>query len=228
MESVKNIIELKTRHSIYQIISKYPGLHLRGIIKKSKLSEGTVRYHLQYLKKKELIQTNSEDGYSRFYAKGEIGNKDKELMGVLRKENPKFIILSLLFNMAVSRAKLSKDLEESPKVIEYHLKRLVDAGLIKKVEVENGLVHVDHREVKIKEYQNVTNEVVYILSDYLSINDFFIVNKNWFFDKVTCELIKISIDLEKNVPPKKMKSFETGLDEAIDNFYEIFPHPYYG
>ena len=60
MESVESIIELKTRHLIYQIISKYPGMHLRGIIKKSKLSEGTVRYHLQYLKRKDLIKTDSE------------------------------------------------------------------------------------------------------------------------------------------------------------------------
>jgi DNA-binding transcriptional ArsR family regulator len=228
MESVENIVELKTRHLIYQIISKYPGMHLRGIIKKSKLSEGTVRYHLQYLKRKGLIKNDCDENYIRFYIRDQIGNKDKELMGVLRKEIPKFIILSLLFNMAVSRAKLSKDLEKSPKVIEYHLKTLVDAGLIKKAKPVNGVVHVNHREVKIKEYQSVTNEVVYVLSDYSSINDFFIVNKKWFFDKVTCELINISIDLEKNKPPKKMKSFDTRLDETIDNFYEIFPHPYHG
>ena len=222
-----NILNQKSRIEIYNLVLKYPGLHLRKIIKELFLSEGTVRYHLDYLEKRELISTEYENGYRRYYVKNQIRDQDKEIMTILRSKTPRYIILVLLFDKVTSRAKLSKDLDVSPKVIEYHLKKLLKAGLIKTTTVKNGAVAVNHSGVRSVDYQNVTNEVVYILCNYPLINDFFIVNKDWFFDKITSNLINFSINLEKKKHPKKLTLFDKRLDNVLDTFYRVFPPPFY-
>ncbi len=227
MLKIDNVVELRSRQKIYDTIKRYPGLHLRELIRKVDYSNGTVRYHLKYLKKRDLIIEKTQDNYVRYFLSNEISTIEKELMGFMRQKIPRYIIINILFNMAASRAKISSDLEKSPEVVGYHLQRLYDAGIIKKAKVENGYVNFNKQKVKHKEYNAKTSEVVYILSDYPKINDFFIVKKDWFEDAITAELIKYSIELEKNKHPKKLKSFESSLDEIIEILKDIFYNPYW-
>lgn len=227
MSKIENVIELRSRQKIYDTIKKFPGLHLRELIRKVGYSNGTVRYHLKYLKKRELIIEKIQDNYKRYFVSDEISSIEKELMGFIRQKIPRYIIINIMFNMAASRTKISSDLEESPEVVGYHLQKLYDAGIIKKAKVENGYISFNDAKVKYKEYNAKTSEVVYILSDYPKINDFFIIKKDWFEDAITAELIKYSIELEKNIPPKKLRSFETSLNEIIELLKDIFYNPYW-
>jgi predicted transcriptional regulator len=51
MISREEILKLETRRKIYKIILENPGLHLREILRRTKLSYGVLSYHLKYLKK---------------------------------------------------------------------------------------------------------------------------------------------------------------------------------
>jgi DNA-binding transcriptional ArsR family regulator len=205
----------------------YPGLHLRELIRKLNMSEGTIRYHLKYLKKRELITEDFETGYSRFFINNTIGRIDKKLISILRKKTCRYIILFLMFGQAASRKKLSKELGEKPKIVEYYLKKLKKAGIIKQAPVINGLVKIDRVPIQFAEYHGDSKEIVYILDDYDLLNDFFIVKQKWFYDLITIDLIKHSIALEEYVPPKKINAVDTRVDNIIDLFFEMCPHPYH-
>ncbi|MCK4365849.1 MAG: winged helix-turn-helix transcriptional regulator [Thermoplasmatales archaeon] len=48
MISNENILELETRRQIYNIILENPGLHLRELSRRTNLSFGGLRHHLNY------------------------------------------------------------------------------------------------------------------------------------------------------------------------------------
>jgi DNA-binding Lrp family transcriptional regulator len=224
----KDVLALKSRQDIYNAIQTSPGLHFRGILRKLNMSEGTVRYHLNYLKKRNLIIEKNDGGYLRFFVNDSFGNGDKELMSILRNKVQRYIVFNILINMAGSCTKISEELELSSEVIRYHIQKLVDAGIIKKAKVEDGYVNVEYDKARSKQYFANTSEVVFVLSDYNKLNDFLITNKHMFEDQITCEIISYAINIGKQKPHrKKVGAFEKELDKTINALYEIFPMPFY-
>jgi len=51
----RNILNLQNRKQIYGYIYKFPGIHLSELVRKIKISEKIVRYHIKVLSKMELI-----------------------------------------------------------------------------------------------------------------------------------------------------------------------------
>ena len=72
------------RREIYQCITKYPGLHFRELSRRLHVSTSTLNYHLNYLKKRELIIQRSDDRYIRYFPKNKISEKYKKAMNLLR------------------------------------------------------------------------------------------------------------------------------------------------
>jgi hypothetical protein len=195
------------------------------------IPQGTVRYHLQYLKRRKLIIEEYENGYTRFFITDKLGIESKRIISLLRIKTCKHIVLYLLFGHAVTKKRLVRELDEKPCVIDYYLKRLEKEGVIERGIPKNGVIKVNHGEVQFVEYNNDSKDIVYILADYPLLNDFFISNRNWFFDKITREIIKISINCEKRTWPRKMKSYDSRTEYQIEVFneifFDIFPHPYH-
>ena len=229
MQCIKEIIDLKPRYKIFQLIKKYPGLHQKAIIKKSNYSEGTVRYHLDYFEKKELVSVSLTDKYKRYYVKDLISQKEKELLNVLRKKIPQNITLYIMIYMAGSRVKISRSLEIHPKLVEYHLKNLVEAGVLKQIDTEKGIIKIQTKfETISKEFKISNNEVLYTLKDFYEIYNFFIKYSSNFIDK---KLINDCLDwidfLSDTVFPNKRKSTKSQIDKIENVLYNVFPHPYY-
>ena len=97
MISREEVLKLETRRKIYKIILENPGLHLREILRRTKLSYGVLSYHLKYLKKQDLIVIKINRRYKRYYVAQKVANKDKEILNILREATPCKIILLLLF-----------------------------------------------------------------------------------------------------------------------------------
>lgn len=127
---MKEVLDLETRRKIYDLVSKNPGLHLSKIAELLHMRISLVEYHLIYLVKNHIIIPIKESGYLRFYVKGKIGTTDKRILALLRQEIPLRIMLFLLKN-AVSRHKdILNNIDVAPSTLSYHLKKLVDNGII--------------------------------------------------------------------------------------------------
>ena len=233
MISRENILALETRRRIYDFIEKNPGLHLREISRKIDISFGGLRHHLDFLEKQGLIITKSNRRYIRYFAAKQVGEKDKEILNLLRQETPLRIIMLLLipgpshiykdeqtqkkafsehdtFLKTYSKKELLEltrfwngpygkffHLHKHRTTIDFHLKKLLDVGLIDKVKVG--------RAVKYK------------LKDEDIIWTFFIKYQG----TLSSRSLNIMMEWQN-------EGLVDVFDKMTDVFFEIFPHPYYG
>ena len=233
MISNKNVLNLKIRQKIYNYILETPGLHVRELSRRTNIPRTTLNYHLRYLKKQELILERKEVGYKRIYATKNLGEKDKKILNLLRQEIPCKILIYFIFNLISSQKELSKELDEKPAVISFHIKKLIDMEIIEPAIIKNGLVK---RLVKSKFIlrKPIGPEIIYILKNFEVSNTIYkllITHKNNLADKYTIDAIDSLLywinELVKQELPQKANDSESGVDSVIETAYEICPHPYH-
>jgi predicted transcriptional regulator len=123
--------ELETQKQIYILIQKEPGLNLTKVAELLKISVELARYHLQYLEKNELISSEKEEGFHRYYLKGEIGIKDKKFLSLFRQEMLLKIVLFLLKNPNSRHKDILEQLDmKTRSLLSYYLQKLMKKGIV--------------------------------------------------------------------------------------------------
>jgi len=122
---------LETRHKIYDLILKNPGLHQAKIAQILTMRKSLAEYHLQYLEKSGTIFSVKEEGYKRYYVEGvDVAGEDKKILALFRQEIP-FKIVSLLLRKSILKHKdIADNLNVAPSTLSYHLNKLVNQGVI--------------------------------------------------------------------------------------------------
>jgi predicted transcriptional regulator len=213
MDVKGKFINFEKRKKIYDFILKNPGLHLRELNRRLNISFGSLRYHLEYLKKRHLIKKVKDNGFSRFYIKNNIGSKDKKLINVFRQEKLRKILLIFIL-MEDRHIFFKRDFSYLPNekkwknfghykitkhrtTLDFHLKKLIDFGLIEQVQ------------------RNRRNG--YRLIESESLWDFLIRYDKLLSNKLVNKSLKFLND----------RGVSQNIDKFLDNLWDIFPHPYY-
>ncbi len=161
----KDILSLKTRRELYAFLDKNPGLNFREISRRLNIPRSTVRYHLNYLKKHELIETKSEGQYKNYYTKDKVGTYDKSILQLLRQEIPCLIFLHFLYQTFFSQKDICKELDIPPSTANYHIKKLIDMGIIEEAQAINGRIY-PYKKEEFKdicfERKPIGREIIYI------------------------------------------------------------------
>ena len=126
----KNKNGAKKRLLIYNTILKYPGLHFRELSRKLNIPKSTLEYHLRLLIKQNLIISESEKKYTRYYGLNNVGEVDKKLLKILRQDMPFKIIQFLYLNPKSSQTKICEYIEKDPSTISFHLDKLKNIDLV--------------------------------------------------------------------------------------------------
>lgn len=232
MISKDNILRYETRKKIYDCINKHPGLHLSKISRLTKIPRTTVIYHLRFLKKQQLISEKFEGRYKRFYVYEKISAKDREILNILRQDVPCKIILHLYSTLVCSQIELSKGLHKSPTTIEFHLKKLLDMGIIAPVNVENGCIRRNFNSCYIMERRPIKSEIIYGFKNkdiLLHVHRLIVkYGKGLPDQKTTSTLIKdIQEEDMSDELPDYVFHFDGAVKKAMDAVHEVFPHPYH-
>ena len=127
---MEDVLELETRRKIFDILQKNPGLHLSKIAELLQMRVSHVEYHLNFLEKHDIITTEKETGYKRFYIKGTIGTQDKKYLSILRQKTLLYIILYLLKNNTVQHKDILENVTVSASTLSYHLNKLVKHNIV--------------------------------------------------------------------------------------------------
>jgi len=127
---MQDVLELETRRKIYDLINQNPGIHLSKISQILKMRTSLVEYHLLFLEKHEIISSDKETGYKRYYLKGQIGVKDKRYLFILRQKTVLEIILLLLKNDVSPHKVILENVNVSPSTLSYHLNKLIKKDII--------------------------------------------------------------------------------------------------
>jgi len=135
----------ETRRLIYNHIVAHPGVSFNTLKEVYDLTDGTLRYHLGYLKRAEKIQRSLEEG-NRCYYPCSTGNVENRLI----KGNPEVIKLSIAQEKMVTIIKqkpginqkdLSRECNMNRFIVRNNLQQLMNFGIIKKVQVRNTVCY---------------------------------------------------------------------------------------
>ena len=151
---MKDVLDIEIRRKIYNIIKKDPGLHARKISEILHITGQLADYHLQYLEKKEVITTVKEEGYRRFYIKGQLGSDDRRRISILRREIPLRIVLYLLKNPYSQHKEILKIIDVAPSTLSYHLFNLIKHDIVE-ISKESGI-----KKYKIKNEEEIIKHLI--------------------------------------------------------------------
>ncbi len=129
-ENDKKILELETRKKIYLAVKKFAGSHFREIQRKSGLSVGSVQHHLHSLVKSGLIREVKKNNNIVYFPR-EFESGNTVLLGLLRQESIRKIILIIMLNKNCNHEQIVKHANLSPSTISWHLKKLQQEGIVK-------------------------------------------------------------------------------------------------
>ena len=226
------ILNLKNRKKLYDFILKYPGVHLRKIIKELNFSEGTTRYHIEYLVKHNLIVKQNSDGFSRYYISDTETLKNKNLTPYIRNENSRAVIIYFFCFVCGSIKTISNVLEKDKKDVSKYIKELIKADIIEIAPVKDGLATTSFIRCKKMSYAPSLNEKIYRLKNPYELYDFIISYKGRFLDEGITDDILSYLDWlhkeNKRRPVKIRNANKNAFNEIEEIVFEIFPHPYYG
>lgn len=123
-------LDLATRRRIYGHIVDHPGRFLREIQRDLDMAMGTLEFNLAELVKHGLV-TVSEAENKRFFP-ARMDASEKRLLGILRQEIPRRIAVELLQKLESTPSRMSEVLGLLPSTLNYHLAKLVEAGVIER------------------------------------------------------------------------------------------------
>lgn len=110
----RNIFDLEQRRRIYNFILKNPGLHQREISRQMNIPFSTLRYHLKYLEKQNLLSLKNFEGNYKYFVNYKINQKEKELLNILRKEIPRRIILCIIYKRCMFANRIKQRIRKAP------------------------------------------------------------------------------------------------------------------
>jgi len=226
------IFELEPRKRIFYYILRNPGLHLRELSRKTKIPKTTLKYHLNFLIRQNLINVTSEGVYRRFYIPDKIGLKEKELLNLLRQDIPCKILLYFTIRLICSQIELSRELNKSPTTIEFHLKKLVDMDIITPVNIENGLIQRRQDSCYIVGRRPVRSEIIYRIKNAdieLKLHKLIMKYGDSLPDQKTiAPLIKFVQEngIAKNLP-NRINCHDVAMNIVCNILSGIFLHPYH-
>ena len=211
------ILDLEKRRVLYNYISNHPGIHLREVKRRINMPYGTLRYHLGYLCKNELIEARKQGRFLRYYKYNNIGINDKKLLNVLRQVPMRKVILVLFMYTSCSLTELTKHIkyhtslgedniecyDRSPSSLIVHLKKLVDMDII--------------------ECDSSKREVSYTIKDYDAVFRILIAYEDSFFDAQVSAVVNWITMWTKD----SSKDVSKNIDSITDAIYEVMPHPYH-
>lgn len=131
------------RGQIYGYIKTNPGITYNQILKNLKIKNGTLSYHLKMLEKMEMVKSRREGiRYRAFYPMDVSFPKEERYR--LTDLQVK-IIKSIKNNSGINQKQLAKKLNKNYQTINYNIKTLERAGLIKlKKEGKNTFLFSDY------------------------------------------------------------------------------------
>jgi len=219
------ILELKRRREIYEYISQNSGLHQRDISRKMKIPFTSLEYHLRTLEKHGLILSRKDGKYNRYFTALEVSEGEKKILNYFRKRTTLHIILWFFIGVQCTQKDLSRFLEKHPTTIGFHLRNMLNTGIIKHVSIENGVIYKDTLP-NIIERSQISSEKIYVLQDSWMIYDLLIKHKENLSDKEIVDGIieYVEMHISEGVP-KKIQNREETIESVIKTVFGLFFPP---
>lgn len=119
----------RTRRNVLAAVNAYPGLHLEAISYVTRASAPLVQYHLRALFREHRVVVEKTRRRTRYFPPTMSPSKRAKL-ALLREPLPFAIALSLIHHGETHHARIARDVQFARSTISYHLRKLVDRGIV--------------------------------------------------------------------------------------------------
>jgi predicted transcriptional regulator len=127
------ILDDPNRSGIYKLIQTEPGISTKDIADRLDLAWGTVTHHLGKLEKRRFVVSKKYGKYRRYFANGAGGSQDKDALAVLRLDRTGDVAELIRTQPGMTQKAVSQVLGVSSSTILWHVKRLEEVNLVRKV-----------------------------------------------------------------------------------------------
>ncbi|OGS66075.1 MAG: hypothetical protein A3K59_07305 [Euryarchaeota archaeon RBG_19FT_COMBO_69_17] len=124
------VLDLDSRRRIYEFLEANPGVHLRLIGKVLGMSTGMLSYHLRYMERRGLLRSEEEGHRRRYFDARAFAEAQRKIIGVLRQDVPRKIIMELLGYQERTFAELRAAVGVSKSTLSYHLKKMLEREVL--------------------------------------------------------------------------------------------------
>jgi predicted transcriptional regulator len=124
----EEVLDNFVRGQVYGYIKANPGVHYNQIKNELNLKNGSLTYHLNMLEKQGYVKSQFDSIYRRFYPKDmKIPTMDITMLSKMQLS----IINKILEKPDTTQNEIAKSVGESKQVVNYHLKVLSKAGVVR-------------------------------------------------------------------------------------------------
>lgn len=141
LEGIGNPLNLTSRATIYSFIQNNPGAHLRQVCNKLNISIGSAQYHLERLVEGDLLESEKESKYRRFFVSRRYSDFEKTLISLLNRHNTRRIIELVIATGGVSHQKLASEVGVTSQAITWQVQRLIEKQVVRSFEVEGRIIY---------------------------------------------------------------------------------------
>jgi predicted transcriptional regulator len=126
-----NILASSVRNTLYNAILSEPGISFVELLEETKISRGALTYHLALMRCSGKIVLLESHGTTSYFENSDRYNRgEREVLKYLRQETDRKILFSLAKTPLLSRRDFEKILGVSGPTVTWHMKRLIDDGLL--------------------------------------------------------------------------------------------------
>ncbi|MHB8605474.1 MAG: winged helix-turn-helix transcriptional regulator [Thermoplasmatota archaeon] len=127
-------LENDTRKTIYDTVCAKPGIGVQELAALTTISYSTASYHLDRLVEAHMIVVSQDGNKLRYYKNGgSFTEAERKVLPVLKNAEALRVLEAIVASPGTYRAALAEKLGVTPTTINWHLKRLNEAGLIEEV-----------------------------------------------------------------------------------------------
>jgi predicted transcriptional regulator len=124
-------LSLENQRSIFRYISNNPGVHLRGLSEGTDIPLSTVRYHISFLEKQNIVISRTEGNQKQYFINGRISSTDRAIAPLLQQKRFRDIILLLLIKPGISRNDVAEELGLKPSTTAKYMRILEDKNVVR-------------------------------------------------------------------------------------------------
>jgi len=141
MSTINNHRETySTQDKIVKYINEIPGIRYRELLRMTGLSNGVLSYHLRSLDNSGKIRVNRVNNRVTRYFSYDVSSKESYVIGLLRQETTRKIILYILDHGACGFHDIIIHTKKVPSTISWHMARLKTANIVRYVNRMNSII----------------------------------------------------------------------------------------
>ncbi|WFN34107.1 winged helix-turn-helix transcriptional regulator [Methanogenium sp. S4BF] len=126
-----DVLANDTRRKIFDCIRRNPGIHLRGIGKETDITLGTLRYHIDQLRRSHTIAALEDRGYTHYFENsGTYSASQQTVLKHMRNATTREILAVLAADRFATRKDIAESLDITGSTVTWHMKRLEEDGVI--------------------------------------------------------------------------------------------------